>query len=135
MKNIILISIAFSLMACQPQQINQAAQQQHFVCKSLIEGFLRTQHLGEYRLDHLQPTLHQAVSIRTYTYRVDRDVTMRINMPIQQNLNFECQQNSAQHFEVRLVNQVQGIKQNLLSLSLPPQKTIDTLTAFVLKTQ
>lgn len=33
------IGIALSLSACQPQEVNQAAQQQHFICKSLIEGF------------------------------------------------------------------------------------------------
>ncbi len=135
MKNITLIGIAFTLMACQPQQVNQAAQQQHFICKSLIEGFLKTQRLGEYQLDHLQPTLHHTAANRAYSYRVSSDVNMRINMPIQQNLDFECQQNSAQHFEIKLLNKAQGNSQSLLSLDLPPQKTIDTLTAFALKTQ
>ena len=43
MRTIALISIVFGLTACQPQHVNQAAQKQHFVCKSLIEGFLKTQ--------------------------------------------------------------------------------------------
>ena len=135
MKIITLIGTALILSACQPQQVNQAAQQQHFICKSLIEGFLKTQRLGEYQLDHLQPTLHHTVAKRAYSYRVSSDVNMRINMPIQQNLDFECQQNSAQHFEIKLLNKAQGNSQSLLSLDLPPQKTIDTLTAFALKTQ
>lgn len=130
-----LLTTALLLSACQPQATNQIAQQQHFICKSLIEGFLKTQRLGEYQLDHLQPTLQHAAPIRAYTYRVSSDITMRLNMPTQQNLNFECQQDAAQHFEVRLVNQAENSKQNLLSLDLPPQKTIDTLTAFALKTQ
>lgn len=130
-----LLTTALLLSACQPQATNQIAQQQHFICKSLIEGFLKTQRLGEYQLDHLQPTLQHAAPIRAYTYRVSSDIKMRLNMPTQQNLNFECQQDAAQHFEVRLVNQAENSKQNLLSLDLPPQKTIDTLTAFALKTQ
>lgn len=130
-----LLTTALLLSACQPQATNQIAQQQHFICKSLIEGFLKTQRLGEYQLDHLQPSLQHTAPIRAYTYRVSSDITMRLNMPTQQNLNFECQQDAAQHFEVRLVNQAQNSKQNLLSLDLPPQKTIDTLTAFALKTQ
>ncbi|MDM1765857.1 MULTISPECIES: hypothetical protein [unclassified Acinetobacter] len=130
-----LLTTALLLSACQPQATNQIAQQQHFICKSLIEGFLKTQRLGEYQLDHLQPSLQHAAPIRAYTYRVSNDINMRLNMPTQQNLNFECQQDAAQHFEVRLVNQAQNSKQNLLSLDLPPQKTIDTLTAFALKTQ
>lgn len=130
-----LLTTALLLSACHPQATNQIAQQQHFICKSLIEGFLKTQRLGEYQLDHLQPSLQHTAPIRAYTYRVSSDITMRLNMPTQQNLNFECQQDAAQHFEVRLVNQAQNSKQNLLSLDLPPQKTIDTLTAFALKTQ
>ncbi|MFC2997501.1 hypothetical protein ACFODO_20105 [Acinetobacter sichuanensis] len=130
-----LLTTALLLSACQPQATNQIAQQQHFICKSLIEGFLKTQRLGEYQLDHLQPSLQHTAPIRAYTYRVSSDITMRLNMPTQQNLNFECQQDAAQHFEVRLVNKAQNSKQNLLSLDLPPQKTIDTLTAFALKTQ
>lgn len=130
-----VLMTALLLSACQPQATNQIAQQQHFICKSLIEGFLKMQQLGEYQLDHLQPTLQHTAPIRAYTYRVSSDISMRINMPTQQNLNFECQQDSAQHFEVRLVNATQGFTQNLLSLDLPPQKTIDTLTAFALGTQ
>ena len=42
---------------------------------------------------------------------------------------------NAEKFEIQLVNPQQIQNQTLLSLSLPPQKTIDTLTAFALKTQ
>lgn len=135
MRTFALFSIAFLLTACQPQANNHVAQQQHFVCKSLIEGFLKMQRLGEYQLDHLQPSLQHTATTRAYTYRVSSDVTMRFNMPTQQNLQFECEQDAAQHFNVRLVNQAHGTKQNLLSLDLPQQKTIDNLTAFALKTQ
>lgn len=135
MKLLIFVCILLALSACQPQQVNQAAQQQHFICKSLIEGFLKTQNLGEYQLNHLQPTLHQTATIREYTYRASADHAMKINMPTQQNLKFECQQNSAQHFEIKLINLPSDGQATLLSLNLPPQKTIDNLTAFVLKTR
>ena len=135
MRMIVLAYIAFGLTACQPQQVNQAAQQQHFICKSLIEGFLKTQKLGEYQLNHLQPTLHQTAAKREYTYQASADHSMKINMPTQQNLKFECLQKNAEKFEILLVNPQQIQNQTLLSLSLPPQKTIDTLTAFALKTQ
>ena len=129
------IGIALSMSACQPQEVNQAAQQQHFVCKSLIEGFLKTQRLGEYQLNHLQPTLHQTASERNYTYRASGDQNMKLNFPQQKNLAFKCLQKNAEKFEIQLVNPQQIQNQTLLSLSLPPQKTIDTLTAFALKTQ
>ena len=34
------------LSACDVQQQNQQVQQQHFVCKSLIDGFLKAENLG-----------------------------------------------------------------------------------------
>lgn len=135
MRIIALTCIAFGLVACQPQQVNQAAQQQHFVCKSLIEGFLKTQRLGEYQLDHLQPTLHQTATERSYIYRASGYQNAKFNFPQQKNLTFKCLQKNAEQFEVQLVNPQHVQNQTLLSLNLPPQKTIDTLTAFALKTQ
>lgn len=130
-----ILSISFLLMACQPQASNALAQKQHFVCKSLIEGFLKTQQLGQYQLQHMQPTLHQTSAQHLYQYHVSSDHEMRIHMPQQQNLNFQCSQTSAQHFELKLLNHEQQEIQTLLSLDLLPQKTMDNLTAFALKTQ
>ena len=130
-----ILSISFLLMACQPQASNALAQKQHFVCKSLIEGFLNIQQLGQYQLQHMQPTLHQTSAQRLYQYHVSSDHEMRTLMPQQQDLNFQCSQSSAQHFELKLLNHKQQEIQTLLSLELLPQKTMDKLTAFVLKTQ
>ena len=130
-----ILSISFLLMACQPQASNALAQKQHFVCKSLIEGFLKTQQLGQYQLQHMQPTLHQTSAQRLYQYHVSSDHEMRTLMPQQQDLNFQCSQSSAQHFELKLLNHKQQEIQTLLSLELLPQKTKGKLTAFVLKTQ
>ena len=138
MKMITLLSLTLAvigLTACQPRTVNQVAQQQHFICKSLIEGFLKTQQLGGYELQHLQPSLHQAATIRHYSYRAGRDHNIKINIPLQQNLEFDCQQNSAQHFEVQLLNTMQNTQQPILSLNLPPKQTIAELTAFSVKVQ
>ena len=133
--SIAILSISFLLMACQPQANNALAQKQNFICKSLIEGFLKTQQLGQYQLQHLQPTLHETSAQRLYQYHISADHEMRIHMPQQQNLNFQCSQTSAQHFELKLLNHEQQEIQTLLSLDLLPQKTMDNLTAFALKTQ
>ena len=131
----VILSIGFLLMACQPQPSNALAQKQHFICKSLIEGFLKTQQLGQYQLQHIQPTLHETSAQRLYQYHVSSDHEMRTLMPQQQDLKFQCSQSSAQHFELKLLNHEQREIQTLLSLDLLPQKTMDNLTAFVLKTQ
>ena len=60
---------------------------------------------------------------------------MKINIPGQKDLAFKCLQTANDHFEIQLVNPHQPRSQTLLSLDLPPQKTIETLTAFALKTQ
>ncbi|OTG66915.1 hypothetical protein B9T25_09050 [Acinetobacter sp. ANC 4470] len=133
--SIVILSISFLLMACQPQARNTLAQKQNFVCKSLIEGFLKTQLLGQYQLLHIQPTLHQTSAQRLYKYQISSDQQMRINMPQQQDLNFQCNQTSAQHFELKLLNHEQQEIQSLLTLDLLPQQTIDDLTAFALKTE
>ena len=124
----------FALAACQPQTVNHTAQQQHFICKSLIEGFLKIQQLGGYELQNLQPTLYQTAETRHYSYRAGPDHSIKINIPLQQDLEFECLQSSAQHFEIRLSNSTQHSQQPLLSLNLPPKQTIETLTAFSVKT-
>ena len=134
-RSTVILSISFLLMACQPQTSNALAQKQNFICKSLIEGFLKTQQLGQYQLQHMQPTLHQTSAQRLYQYHVSSDHEMRTMMPQQQDLNFQCSQSSAQHFELKLLNHKQQEIQTLLSLELLPQKTMDKLTAFVLKTQ
>ncbi|WP_445116927.1 hypothetical protein [Acinetobacter sp. WZC-1] len=136
MRNIIWAILLTALTACQPHQPeNKMAQQQHFICKSLIEGFLKMQHLGQYTLKNIQPTLHEATTQRLYTFQVSSDINMRINMPRQQNLQFQCLQNPEQHFQLTLVGYTPADSQPLMSLELPPRKTIDTLTTFVLKTQ
>lgn len=124
----------FLLTACQPQTVNHTAQQQHYICKSLIEGFLKTQQLGSYELQHLQPTLNQTAETRYYSYRAGRDHNIKINIPLQQDLEFECLQSSAQHFEIRLSHPTRHDQLPLLSLNLPPKQTIETLTAFSVKT-
>ena len=130
-----ILSISFLLMACQPQASNALAQKQNFICKSLIEGFLKTQQLGQHQLQHLQPTLQETSAQRLYQYHISADHEMRIHLPQQQNLNFQCSQTSAQHFELKLLNHEQQEIQTLLSLDLLPQKTMDNLTAFALKIQ
>ena len=129
------LATSFLLMACQPEPRNSLAQQQHFICKSLIEGFLKTQQLGQYQLQQMQPSLQQSVVQRHYQYRISSDQKMRINMPQQHDLNFQCNQTSAQHFELQLLDHNQQYLQNLLRLDLPQQRTINRLTAFTLKTQ
>lgn len=130
-----LVLVIGLLSACDIQQTNQQAQQQHFVCKSLIDGFLKAGNLGHYTLQKIQPTLNDKATERAYVYAVADDYLMKLNVPRQQKLKFNCQHDGAQRYTVQLLNVDKQTQQNLISLNLPPQQTIQTLTAFVLKNQ
>ncbi len=120
MKKILLILLALNLAACQAKQENSLAQQQHFICKSLIDGFLKMNHLGQYQLEQIAPTLHTTSEHRNYIYRESSDTAMRLNMPAQQKIAFQCTQ-SKQHFTLDLLNLENRSTTALMSLDLPPK--------------
>ena len=129
----VLISTLF-LTACDRKQPNQVAQQQHFICKSLIDGFLKAQQLGQYQLHSFHPTLMSQADQRDYVYQVTSDNNAKLNLPKQNQLQFECQKN-ANHYTVNLMNQEHSKAQALMSLELPQQQTMEKLTAYSLDTQ
>lgn len=130
-----LVLVIGLLSACDVEQTNQQAQQQHFVCKSLIDGFLKAGNLGHYTLQKIQPTLNDTATERAYVYAVADDYLMKLNVPRQQKLKFNCQYEGTQRYTVQLFNPEHQRSENLISLDLPTQNTIQTLTAFALKNQ
>ena len=83
-----LFSCAIALSSCQPQG-KTVAQQQHFICKALIEGFLKTQNLTDYQFLSLAPSLTETSTQRTYQYRLNNEREMQMNLPHQKNLQFQ----------------------------------------------
>ena len=133
MKFFMVLTLGLFVAACQPQTLNQVTQQQHHICKSLIEGFLKIQNLGNYQFEEEIPNLHHTAQSRNYKFKTSPDNQMRLNMPKQQNLEFECIQNQAQHFEVKLLDKHHNQAKTILSLQLPLPKSIKTLTAYALQ--
>ena len=129
-----LFSCAIALSACQPQG-NTVAQQQHFICSALIEGFLKTQNLTEYQLWRVQPALQHVASQRLYVYEAQTSYHPRL-MPSQKKLRFNCEQNSAQQFQIKLSPpaQTNGAvpEETLLSLQLPQPERMRQLTVYTL---
>ncbi|TCM65109.1 hypothetical protein EC844_11672 [Acinetobacter calcoaceticus] len=121
--------LSLGLVACQPKQLNQVAQQQGFVCKSLIEGFLKTQHLGQYELRSIAPSLHETAAQRTYVYQSASDNSVRLNMPTQPHLKFSCHQANDQYV-LKLVNEFQQDDAVLMSLQVPSKDSINQMTAY-----
>ena len=129
-----LFSCAIALSACQPQG-NTVAQQQHFICSALIEGFLKAQNLTQYQLWHIQPALQHVASQRLYVYQAQTSYQPRL-MPSQKKLRFNCEQNSAQQFQIKLAPSAEANgavpEETLLSLQLPQPERMKQLTVYTL---
>lgn len=127
----IMISLfcVLNLSACQPQKVSQQVQQQHFICKALIEGFLKTQNLNDYQFLSLQPSLTETATQRTYEYRLNDERQMQINLPNKKHLEFQCDQSSAKHFKISLAGEGH-VMLSLMHLDLPQASTLQQLTAY-----
>lgn len=128
------LCLSLGLLACQPQQPNTVAQQQHFVCSALIEGFLKSQKLTHYQLWKVQPALNHASSQRLYIYQAQSNSSMGL-LPQQQKLRFACEQLSARQFQLKLSDPQQGNAVAQLSIELPEPLQLKTITAFSLPDQ
>ncbi|QIO07619.1 hypothetical protein [Acinetobacter lanii] len=129
----IICVLSFALGACDSKPQNALAQQQHFICKSLIEGFLKAEHLGQYELEQIQPMIKNVVSTRNYIYRVSAENQIRFNSPQQKNLHFQCQHSKDQNYTVQLVNRENKTRHNLMYLQVPPKQVIQQLSAYAMK--
>lgn len=129
------LGFLMTLTACDSSPKNQLAQQQNFICKSLIDGFLKAESLGQYELLSFEPNIHDVVNQRNYIYRVSSDYRMKSNIPHQQRLQFQCKHDSAQRYSVNLLNPVNQRLHHIISLDLPPKETVQALTAFSIKTE
>ena len=127
-----LIALATLMVGCETQQTNVLAQQQNYICKSLIDGFLKTQQLGQYQLSEVSPSLDQVSPQRHYIYNISSDQNFRLNMPKQNELKFICNQPTEQRFSVELFDPYQQRLSALMSIDLPPKQQMDSLTAYVL---
>ena len=127
-----LIALATLMVGCETQQTNVLAQQQNYICKSLIDGFLKTQQLGQYQLSEVSPSLDQVSPQRHYIYNISSDQNFRLNMPKQNELKFICNQPTEQRFSVELFDPSQQRLSALMSIDLPPKQQMDSLTAYVL---
>ena len=125
-----VMACAMFMAGCEIQQPNALAQQQNYICKSMIDGFLKAQQLGQYQLSDVSPTLDQISPQRQYIYKVSSDQNFRLNMPQQNQLKFICNQNTQQRFSVELFDPSQQRLSALMSIELPPQQKMDSLTAY-----
>lgn len=118
------------LSACSPPSANPKAQQQHAICKSLIEGFLKAEQLGQYQLQKIQPQLSQPISQRDYLYTMSRDAHTKFTLPQHKALYFQCQNQQPRKYSVHLLNPATQQQQTLLRLTLPPDIQLKAWTAF-----
>lgn len=127
-----LIALAMLMVGCEKQRPNVLAQQQNYICKSLIDGFLKTQQLGQYQLSEVSPKLDQVSSQRHYIYSVSSDQNFKLNIPKQNQLKFACKQPNEQRFIIELFEPSHQQSSILMRIDLPPKHQIDKLTAYSL---
>lgn len=127
-----IVIMAQFLLGCAQDSTSVSMQKQHFICKSLIEGFLKINQLGNYVLYTIEPRLLEDSTDRLYRYRVQGDQNIRLNMPSQRDLKFQCLETNHQTYQVKLLDQRNREIQDLLSLQVPPQQVIKKLTAYQL---
>lgn len=126
-----LITIS-SISACTPNTTDPLVLQQDYICKSLIQGFLKTQQLSHYDLSNTTPDLRQISEQRIYRYKTTSDTNMRLNMPSQAHLIFRCDTQSNQ-YAIHLIRDQQQI--HVMSLSVPSAQDVRQWTAYRLKNQ
>ncbi|SPL70760.1 hypothetical protein [Acinetobacter stercoris] len=136
MKIIIFIILAFALLACHNKPENKLAQQQHQICKSLIQSYLKANHLGDYYLYRLQPTLLTQSNQREYTYKNASDAAAKLNNISPKKFTFECHQTAQQQYvlSLKIPNK---LSQTLIHTDTDPtiQATAASTLAFLPKTQ
>jgi hypothetical protein len=124
--NLCVLSLALS--ACQPKQ-QTAAEQQQFICHTLIDGFLKTQALTEYRFHQVQPLTQSSVHAQIYTYTAQHNNRLYA-LTQQAKLQFNCQKLSARKFQIKLHHPQAEIVDSavLLQIVLPEEKATEYMT-------
>lgn len=127
MKIIALISLFLCLSACQPTA-TPLQQRHHFVCKSLIEGYLKTQHLAQFELWKKQYIKMQLTHYMIYIYRQPTISGLVLGIPKPNEMEFQCYQNTSQQYVVTRTEST-GASTVLLKVLMSPKKLTDTFQA------
>ncbi|APX64163.1 hypothetical protein [Acinetobacter schindleri] len=126
MKDILKIAVlssVLSLLGCEKKTMTVADQQQDFICKSLIQGFLNTQKLPHYAIDMQMDRIQTKFS---YTAQPNQS---QARTPRQGTLGFDC---ILQKREVKLslVDPISSQVHVILTLNLPSEAQMKRLTAY-----
>lgn len=100
MKLIFILGTFLCLSACHPT-INDKTQEQNFICKSLIKGYLQAQQLGQYEF-------HQKTNeygTEQYIYRQPTVSGMVLGIPKAQQIKFECVESVNETYDVYVIDQ------------------------------
>lgn len=120
--------LGLGLSACEPKQ-QSAVEQQNFICRTLIEGFLKTQSMSHYQLKQVDSLHSTTGNDQIYTYTRQQYGNLHL-MPQQTTLQFNCQKYSARKFQIKLHHAQQTIADTavLLKIELPEQQMKSFIT-------
>ena len=87
------------------------------------------QNLTDYQFLSLAPSLTETSTQRTYQFRLNNEREMQMNLPHQKNLQFQCDQSSAENFKISLAGEGHAML-SLIQLDLPKASTLELLNAY-----
>ncbi len=126
---LILLILGIGMSACQPKQLS-AIEQQKFVCRTLIDGFLKTQSMNHYRLGQIEPIDSSSSNDLLYTYKAQQHGQLHIR-PRQATLQFDCQKRSARTFQIKLHQSENSVNDSALLLRIElPEKQLTPLISY-----
>ena len=114
----------FSLSGCQPETTQQINQQQNFMCKFLISGFLKAVRLPLYRIQ-----LERVQHLHTQLHYIAHPEHYQSLMPQQQQLQLHCTQKAGFIF-LDLIDPQTHHPERVLSLKTPEAPLVKRLTAY-----
>lgn len=120
MKNLMLCSVLLLLAGCEKPTATQIQQQRHsFICKSLIDGYLNAQHLGQFKFwEQQQLNAQQNVE---YIYRQPTVHGVMLGILQQPEIRFQCRKEAQQQYVLEVLDTKLNQALPVLTVHLPEQ--------------
>ena len=106
MKKISLLGLVLLFTGCVPTEQNIEEQQRNYICKSLINGFLQAQQLGQYEFHNKKIESNKEY----YTYQQPTVSGMVLGIPKNLEIRFECLEKSLKNYELKILDDYSNSK-------------------------
>lgn len=116
MKIILILGFIFLLQACKSTNTTKE-NEQDFICKSLIQGYLQSQQLGQYKFHQKKYENEREI----YTFNQPTVSGMVLGIPQTLKLQFECLNPTENVYKLKIIYPYTD-NQSVLQVQLMPKK-------------